>query len=396
MHTFLGAALILPAAGAAAQDKQILLSTSTRYDDNIRRSSSTANGGLGHDGADIVTYVGASGRIDTRIGMFDLALGGNAGQSLFWWNNQFNALDYGAEGKVQYDGARGTVVVEGGHRRRPIALDEVTSTLNLRQYLTQANAEASREVLGALRVVGHLDYQRSHTSSETGRRNDTRTAGFGGGIGYFSPTGNHVTLEYRERRAVGLLDSFVVIDRQRVAYRSRFRETSLVSRLLYAPSVVTRIEGSLGYTRHDDRSVLETDFTGLLADVSVTWSPTASLTVTPRLRKAFGTENALFSNGVEVTSYGFGAKGVLGANIGWSAYFNREKRRFRYDLRADDPLLLARSERTDRMGLGLSYSTGMKIQVALNYERTRRVSGLTAFAFTDNAITLSLSRGLEL
>ncbi|MFT4053513.1 MAG: outer membrane beta-barrel protein [Novosphingobium sp.] len=391
----LGFTVLAPATEAAAQDKQLLITASTRYDDNIRRASDAANEGLGHGGADMVTYVSAAGQIGTRLGGFDLSMGGNAGQSVFWWNSQFNALDYGTQGKVEYDGARGMLVIEGAHRRRPIALDEVTSTLNLRQYLTQANAEASREVLGAIRMVGHFEYQRSQTSSATGRRNDGRVVGFGGGIGYFSPTGNHVTFEYRERRSDGLLDSFVVIDGARVAYRTRFRETSLVTRILYAPSVVTRVEGSVGYTKHDDRSILDTDFTGMLADVSVTWSPTPSLTVTPRLRKAFGTENALFSNGVKVTSYGIGAKGMLGTHVNWSAYINREDRRFRYDLRADDPTLLARRERTDRMGMGLSYTTGMKVQIGLNYERIRRKSDLAGFVFTDNAITLTLTRGLD-
>lgn len=370
--------------------------TSARYDDNIRRASDTANEPLAHGGADVVNYIAASGQIGERIGRFDLSFGANAGQTLFWWNPQFNALDYGVQGSVRYDGSRGTFAIEGAHRRRPIALDEVTSTLNFRQYLTQANAEASREVLGAMRMVGHFEYQRSQTSSATGRRNDSRIVGFGGGIGYFPSTGNHLTLEYRERQSQGLLDSFVLIDGRPVAYRSKFLESSLTTRILYEYSAVTRVEGSIGYTRHNDRSVLDADFTGMLADVSVTWSPTRSLTVTPRIRKAFGTENALFSNGVKVTSYGVQAKGILGAHGNWNAYFNREDRRFRYDLRTDDPTLLARRERTDRMGLGISYLTGMKVQVALNYDRMKRRSELSGFVFTDSAITLSLSRGLDL
>lgn len=395
MLTVLGIVGMIPAADAVAQDRQFLLTVSNRYDDNIRRASDAGNEALAHSGADVITYVAATGQIGTRLGGVDLSLGANAGQSLFWWNGQFNALDYGTQGKVQYNGARGMIVIEGAHRRRPIALDEVTSTLNLRQYLTQANAEASREVLGAIRMVGHFEYQRSQTSSQTGRRNDGRVIGLGGGVGYFSPTGNYLTFEYRERRSDGLLDSFVVIDGARVPYRTKFRESSVVTRIFYAPSVVTRVEGSVGYTKHDDRSILDTDFTGMLADISVTWSPTPSLTVTPRLRKAFGTENALFSNGVKVTSYGIGGKGMLGTHVNWSAYINREDRRFRYDLRADDPTLLARRERTDRMGMGLSYTTGMKVQIGLNYERIRRKSNLAGFVFTDNAITLTLTRGLD-
>lgn len=392
----LGIAAMLPAGDAMAQDRQFLLTTSTRYDDNIRRASDVANEALPHGGADVITYVAATGQIDSRLGAVDLSLGANAGQSLFWWNGQFNALDYGTQGKLNYSGARGMLAIEAAHRRRPIALDEVTTTLNLRQYLTQANVEASREMLGAVRMVGHFEYQRSQTSSATGRRNDGQVFGFGGGVGYFSRTGNYLTLEYRERRSQGLLDSFVVINRQAVAYRARFCETSLAARILYAPSVVTQVQGSIGYTRHDDRSILDADFTGMQGDVSVTWSPTPSLTVTPRLRKAFGTENALFSNGVKVTSYGVGFKGGLGAHANWSAYFNREDRRFRYDLRADDPSLLARRERTDRMGLGLSYATGAKVQVGLNFERNRRQSDLDGFDFSYNAVTLSLSRGLNL
>lgn len=386
--------LLLPGI-ARAQKYEVTIDASSRVDTNIFRVPNSAAKTYPQNGADLLNFISLEGRGSDQRGDLSAELTGSLGQSLYSYNTSLNRFQYAASSQVDYAAPRTAVTLYGEHRLQPVAFEDSRSVRNVLQSFTRLSADASRNVFGNIRAVGRVNHTRSRAADGTLQRNDSARLGYGGGLGYFSPTGNSITLEVARLQTTTFIDSQVRVGDGFLRYRPEFVENSIVSRLLYAPTALTKITGSIGYTWHNDRSALNADFAGVTADAAIEWSPLPSVFVTPAFRRAFSTDNGLFSNGVEVTSYGVSATAVVLGRLNVGSSLNHVRRDFRYDLQANDPLNLARVENTTRFNANVSLVTGLRFIVRVAYNHIGRSATLSQYSFGSDAVTLSLSRVLS-
>jgi len=383
--------LAIPSS-AQAQSHDLAATVSIRYDDNLYRVPSGLRRSLPNSGEEVVTYVVVRGGVATRIGVIAVALKGTAGQRIHAYNPRFNALNYAGSASATYKTGRGDVDATVSYLREPVLFDDAFITHKTLRSTADLNLVASRDVLGNVRAVGRVGYQRSSIGSRELEANGTRAFRLSGGAGYYSPAGNSITLEYAEQRAHGLNTTQIQAGAGLAPYRSDFRERSIVSYVDYQLTGITSLRGSFGYTWHDDRSVLNKDGRGIQADIALIWSPLPNLIITPSFRRGFSTESRVFSNGVQVTSYGITASEVLFGRVTFNLGMSRGSRRFRYDVQAPAPLALDRNEVTTRASAGISYVTGSKFALNLAYEHAQRESTKVAFPYAADAVTFSVTR----
>lgn len=385
------ALFVLPST-AAAQSHTIAATASVRYDDNFYRLPARLRKTLPDDGRDVVTYLSVNGGVTTRIGLIVVELEGRAGQRIHAYNPRFNALDYAGNASATYKTGMGEVDATASVLRDPVSFDETSITHKTLRTTADLNLVASRDLLGNFRAVGRAGYQRSTIGSRELEANGTSIFRFSGGGGYFSPAGNSITLEFSQQRAKGLATTPIQIGTELAPYRGDFRETSVVSHVDYQLTGISSLKGSFGYSWHDDRSILDKDGKGIQADIALVWSPLANLVITPSFRRDFSTESRVFSNGVQVTSYGVSATDTVFGAVDLSVGFSRGTRRFRYDVQAPAPLALDRNEVTTRANAGISYVTGSKFTLGLTYEHANRDSTKVDYPYVANVVMFSVTR----
>ncbi|MDF0486561.1 outer membrane beta-barrel protein [Sphingomonas sp. H39-1-10] len=388
----IGVAWVALPAQAEAQSYDLAASASIRYDDNLYRVPSALRKTLPDSGEEVVTYLVVRGGVATRIGVVAVDLKGTAGQRIHAYNPRFNAFNFAGSAAATYKTGQGEVNATASYLREPVLFDDAFITHKTLRSTADVGVVASRDLLGNFRVVGRAGYQRSAVDSRELEANGTRIVRFSGGLGYFSPTGNSVTLEYSEQRADGLATTQIQTGSGLAPYRSDFRERSVISYIDYHLTGITSLRGSFGYTWHDDRSILNKDGRGIQADIALVWSPLPNLVITPTFRRGFSTESRVFSNGVQVTSYGISASETLFGRVNFNLGVSRGSRRFRYDVQAPAPLALNRNEVTTRVSAGLSYATGSKFTLSLAYEHAQRESTKVAFPYVADAVTFSVTR----
>nr|WP_165388440.1 outer membrane beta-barrel protein [Sphingomonas populi] len=377
---------------AQAQSHDLAATASIRYDDNLYRVPSGLRKTLPNSGEEVVTYLVVRGGVATRIGVIAVNLKGTAGQRIHAYNPRFNALNYAGSASATYKTGQGQVDATASYLHEPVVFDDAFITHKTLRSTADVTIVASRNLLGNFRAVGRGGYQRSAIGSRELEANGTRIVRVSGGFGYFSPTGNSITLEYSEQRAHGLATTQVQTGAGLAAYRSDFRERSIVSYIDYQLTGITSLRGSFGYAWHDDRSVLDKDGRGIQADIALVWSPLPGLVITPSFRRGFSTESRVFSNGVQVTSYGISASETLFGRVNFNLGVSRGSRRFRYDVQAPAALALDRNEVTTRASAGISYVTGSKFALNLAYEHAQRDSTRVAFPYVADAVTFSVTR----
>lgn len=388
----LAIAAMAAAAPAAAQTHDASVTVSSRYDSNLFRVPPEVRDSLHSHGEDVVTYVAVNGGVSTRIGVVAVTAQGSVGQTLYANNPAFNAINYLAAATGTYDTSRAEVNLSLSYTHAPVSFDESSSTRKISQSLAEAHLDGSHDIFGDIRLVGNVGYVRNTISGGNLAANGVEEISFGGGVGYFSPTGNSITIEYSGKKSSGLSSKDIQIEGRTVAYQSDYREDSIRSQIKYQITPITILSGSVGFTRHDDKSVFNADFRGLSADISLTWMPLPDLTITPAYRRGFSSESRLFSNGVTISSYSLRATEKLFGKLNISVLLSKENRLFRYDLQASNPLALDRTESIKRFGGGLSYTTGSKFQFGLDYQYISKDSTSLSFPYSANTITLTISR----
>lgn len=394
--TIAGALSLLLPGVAQAQQYEVTIDASSRVDTNIFRVPGSVTKTLPHDGADLLNLIGIEGHGRDQRGDLSAEMTGSLGQSLYAYNTSLSRIQYAASSQVDYAAPQTGVTLYTEHRLRPVSFEDSRSIRNVMQTYTRVSTDASQNVFGDIRAVGRVNYTRSRAADAVLQRNNSARLGYAGGLGYFSPTGNNITLEVARLKTTAFVDSQVRVGEGFFRYRPDFTENSVVSRLLYAPTALTKITGSLGYTWHNDRSALNADFKGVTADAAIEWSPLPSVSVTPSFRRAFSTENGLFSNGVEVTSYGVSATAIVLGRLNVGSRLHHVRRNFRYDLQTNDPLNFARVENTTRFNANVSLITGSRFVILLAYDHIGRSATLSQYRFASDAVTLSLSRKLTL
>lgn len=386
------AALVVCAAPAAAQSYRVTPSASVFFDNNLFRLPPAIRTTLPNHGEDVVTYLAVDSDAQTRIGVIAIDVQAAAGKTFHADNARVDTFNY--IGKLAATYATGQAAADGtaSYLHAPVSFADSNSTRRVLRSTTDLTFDASHNLLGNFRLVGRYEYLKIALSGGGLSAYSSNRVTGSGGFGYFSPTGNSVTLEYTRTQATGDTQRPVAIGNTVQNYRGNSRDTSILSHISYQITGVTSLNGTFGYTKHDDRSVLNADFSGLVGNLALRWSPLPGLIIKPAFRRGFSSETLLFSNGVVATRYSVAVSekvyGRLAVNLGLS----RENRRFRYDLRATDPFAVNRVEHTTIANAGLSYLTGLKFALALDYEHDRRDSTRVDYPYAADTLTFTISR----
>jgi len=387
-----GAAALVGANAATAQSYRITPSASVSYDDNLFRLPPAIRERLPDLGEDVVTYLSVNGDAQTRVGVVAVDVQASAGKSLHVNNPGVDTFSYAGSVAANYRTGQATVDGAASFLRAPVSFADSNSTRQVLRDTTDLTLNASHDLLGNFRLVGRFEYFNLGLSGSGLSAYNTHRVTGSGGFGYYSPSGNSITLEYTQTQARGDSTRPVAIGDTIQTYRGNSRDSSIISHIDYQITGITSLNGTLGYTRHDDRSVLNADTSGLVGNIALRWSPLPGLIVKPALRRDFSSETLLFSNGVISTRYSLSVSEKLFGRLGLNLGISREDRRFRYDLRATDPAALNRVERITHANAGLSYDTGLKFALALDYEHNQRDSTQVDFPYAADTVTFTISR----
>lgn len=390
----IGFALPMLTDQASAQQYEIGVAVSSRYDDNILRAQSAIKPTLPKQGEDIVTLVAANASMSSQLGLVDVNLRGLLSRS-FFANHDLDATEYNTSAEARYSTGTASVLLTAENLRRQLPFEDVRASGSIIQNLTQSGLTVSKTILGSVRLVGEAGYTRNIVSGGLISLNAAERFRFGGGLGYFSPTGNSVTLEYEQVNGSGLRERTVLIGGQPVSFTSDIRRYSVLSKLNYAISPITKVNASFGYTKHNDRTPLNADFEGFVANASVTWKPAEHIDIRPSFRRSFSSQSELFSNGIRVTSYGVRSSVSFLPQLSGNVNVSQEHRLFRYDLQAIDPVSLGRRDKISIASAGISYVTGIKLVTSLDYQYSARSSTLPGFQFKSNMVMLTLGYAIR-
>ncbi|WP_267387360.1 outer membrane beta-barrel protein [Sphingomonas sp. GC_Shp_3] len=388
----LAGAALFASGSAAAQSYRVTPTASVSYDDNLFRLPPAIRESLPDHGEDVVTYLAVNGDAQTRIGVIVVDAQAMAGKTFHANNPAVDTFNYIGKLSAMYKTGQATVDASASYLHAPVPFADSNSVRRVLRSTTDLNLDASHDLLGDFRAVGRFEYLKIALSGGglTAYSSDRVTGS--GGFGYYSPSGNSITLEYTRTQATGDSPRPVLIGNAVQVYRGDALDSSILSHIDYQITGLTSINGTFGYTKHNDRSVLNADFAGLVGNIALRWSPLPGLVVKPAFRRGFSSETLLFSNGVVATRYSLSVSetvfGRLGVNVGLS----RENRRFRYDLRATDPFAVNRTEQTTVANAGLSYMTGLKFSLALTYEHNQRDSTRVDYPYAANTFTFTISR----
>lgn len=373
---------------AMAADVTITTSAAIASDSNLFRVPAATRMLLPHGGSDVVKLAQATFGIESIRSTSALAGHATINRSWFAHNGPLDNTGYDVGGSARYLGVRGSIEANGARARRLVSFEDIRSGSRSIQTIDSANLLVSRAVIGDIRAIAGGNYQRSVNSDPTIGRNDYRRINYTVGLGYYSPAGNIAAVQGRVVSSRGLNDRSALIGGQTILYRASFVERSIEARLLYVPSVLCRIDGRIGYTRHRDDSAVAGDFGGLTGDATLTLSPRRAVRITLRATRQYDTSSGVFSNGVRVERLAINATGEASETVSVTVSADRSSRDFRYDVQSTTPLV-EREERIGTMGASIDYHPSSSWKIQLTGSRGQRTSSDSRFRYRDTLIALS-------
>jgi len=258
------------------------------------------------------------------------------------------------------------------------------------------SVEGDRRVVGDIRLAGSAAFQSSSSPDSILSRADNKTYSYSVGLSYVSALGNRVELGYNQSTSKGEGERTILIGDIPTLYSADAKNRGIYGELEYSPTVLLSLNARVGYTWHDDQSVLDADFKGLTQAASLTWTPLQSLTVVAVTNRSFSSNNELFSNGVESSSHSVTVQGVVGPRLTVNAAARYAQRDFRYDLQADNPVTAQRSDRFWIFETGARYQTGIGVDVGVQLRHVSITDNGFRGSAEDNSITLTLAKRFQL
>ncbi len=381
---------MLPFAAVRAAEIKVDLTAGGVHDSNLFRLSAPARALATHGGADDIYSASAGVSITSDHDPLSIAAQLAATRSWFAHNKALANTGYAADVALHYRAPRASVDVDGNVVRRLANFEDLRSTTSgSLQTLSGATLEATRSVLGDVRLIGGAGFQRSSNSNPALAIADYNRLSAHGGIGYYSPTGNILAIEGSMVRATGLNDRQSTVGGTLFAYRASFSEQTAALHLFYSPSVLWQIDTRIGYTRHKDKSGVAGDYSGLTGRLDARWVPREALQLHARLSRDFQTSSGVFSNGVKASQIMLEGIGQASPRLTLTLAATRRYRSFRYDLQA--PLTLAgHKERIDEGRLTIGYTPSYRFSLLFDAARSTRHSSSAIFRYRDTQLTATL------
>jgi len=370
-------------SAALAADFQVNAGALLRYDDNVFRLNSAVAESLPHEGREIITVLSAKASGSAPVGIMKVQLGADIQKNVFAYHSNLDSLEYGLSSELSYPGASGDASLSAERRRRASSFDDLSIGANNIQTLTTFKGTGTRAILGNLRLSATVSYLRNTNSDDLVKLNDNYRTAFAAGAGYYADRENLVVLEFSTEHGKGLRQKAIFIGQTPVSYASDFTENMIDIRYLWNPSVIWSLSGKVGYAKHNDRSVLASDFSGIVGSTAITWSPLESLRFKVSAARSFSSDDSLFSNGIKVTT--FGANLVYQPSPMFEARLSAQTRNrvFRYDLEAVN-VLAPRDEDLRTVGAVITYTTASKIALVAGVQHSNRNASLNSDDYSSN------------
>jgi hypothetical protein len=140
------------------------------------------------------------------------------------------------------------------------------------------------------------------------------------------------------------------------------------------------VDGRVGYTDHDDRSIINADFSGITSKVSTTWLPLETVRLTAKFARSFESESGLFANGIKTTNIAAELSADISDRLKMQTSAGRFWRDYRFDVQADIPVS-ARRERIDRIGAKLDFLAARKLALSAEAAYEERDSSTNSYQF---------------
>lgn len=385
----IGATIVTP---ARAQQKDAALSVMTLVDDNLRRTPDSVKSLQPHGGDDIITFANASAGLETNFGALETTLAGSLGRRFYAYNSDLNSTEYRLGGKAVYQLLNTTIHAEGLYARQSSSFTDVLSRGTNVQNLSVVTVDGARRLVGDIEATVNLGYRTNSNSNNNISRGDNHGYTYGVGLKYTSPAKNSIELGYSKSISNGSGTRTILIGKLNIPYSANAHDDNVFAEVDWSPSAIWKVQGTIGYTWHDDRSILNADFKGLVQNASIRYSPSAPTSLILQASRAFTSNDQIFSNGVVTTSYIAIAQARLFGSVAVNANAQRTNRTYRYDLQENDPTTANRRDQYLIYGVGASYKTGTLIDIALSYSRIEISTGPSGSKTTDNAIILTITR----
>jgi len=379
-----------------AQDKYVQLSASTQYDDNLRRLPDDQRSERPHNGSEIATLFSVDAGVAADFNLLTVQVDGNVAKRVFAYDNELDSEEYRVAATADYQAQSGSVTLEALSSRQNLGFtDPIYRGTNIRQ-LNRIEAEADRRVLGNLRLAGSARFTASSSPDSVLATANNTSYGYSIGLAYVSQLGNRITVGYDDARTESSSASILVVDGAPITYTGEASTRGAFARIQYSPTVTLVIDARVGYTWRDDKTILDADFQGVTYDSSITWSPLESVRIVAAADRSFSSNNELFANGVQSSSYSLEASAVAAGRVTLTSLIRRDERNFRYDLQDAVSTLNPRTDRFLVFGAGASYMTGIGLAVGLNVNHVRIDDDAVDSTIKSNSVFLTLSRRFNL
>lgn len=394
MRIIVAGVVVAAMCGSASAQVDLSGSAGAIASDNVYRIPDATPDPSGVDRRDVVTTFSAVASATTVSGNWTGTFQAEAAPTIYVRNRDLNHVAY----DLSADGLRRTPAslfhINAAFSRRQTSFAEFRSFELNQQQRAVFVVDASHAVLSDFRVVVRGSYLRSTNSAVRAKVIDVERVSGGGGIGYYSPADNFVTIEGQYLDARGLTPRLVMLDAGPSAtYRSSFAERRGLARVHWAPTVAFVLDFEGGYADHDDRSVFNNDISGIVWDTRIRWLPRDALRLRGDVRRGFETQDNLYTNGIVVTSIGLGLEGDLSELETVSLDLTSQDRRFRFD-----PLAAGftgdRRDRTLLAGASISRALGTacRIVASAGYERRTSTQAQQRFNVFSTGLTLTYRR----
>lgn len=375
-----------------AQDRFVQLSVSTQYDDNLRRLPDGRRSERPHDGSEIATLFSVDAGIAADFNLLNVRVDGNVAKRIFAYDDDLNSEEYRVAAIADYQAQSGSATLEALSSRQNLGFsDPIYRGTNIRQ-LNRIVAEADRRVLGNLRLAGSARFTASSSPDPVLSRANNTSYGYSIGLAYVSPLSNRITIGYNEAKTESSRERTLVVNGAPITYTGEANTRGAFARLEFAPTVTLSLDARVGYTWRDDKTVLDADFQGVTYDGSITWSPLESVRIVAAADRSFSSNNELFANGVQSSSYSLEASAVAAGRLTLTSLIRRDERNFRFDLQDTVSSLGPRTDRFLVFGAGANYMTGIGVAVGLNVNHVRINDDAVDDTIKSNSIFLTVSR----
>ncbi len=268
-----------------------------RLDDNIFRQP--AGLPVGSARSDQVYSAIAHGDATFTPDNFDVTLSGDASVSRYAKNSNLDNFSYQVSADVerQPDAVIGMTLTALSRRQLSSFADNATRTRNIQQY-TNLGFRVTAPFAGDFRVVAQPLFASNINQAQIFKSSDYRRYGGAGGVGYFSPLGNSVSLTVTHEQTDGLSSRFVTINGAASDQRINLADTSIDASVIYLLSPLTTITAKASYLFRTDRTVLRHNLNGPIGELSVDYHPRESFRVTGTIGRRLETQDSLFVDSV--------------------------------------------------------------------------------------------------